>query len=242
MAAVERIGKSASLPLLLAIPGGEFLMGDDDGRPDERPSHRVRVRPFLLARFPVTNQEYVCYLAETGAREPRFWRHERFSQPLQPVVGVSWSEAQAYCAWLSQVTGLRCRLPTEAEREWAAMGGLERPRYPWGDGEPDLVGPWAPGNAGQDRPLPVSDDAPNGFGLCHMGDNVHEWCSDWWDPDYYAVSPVDNPRGAATGWRRASRGGAWRHYLKFSRCSARSSLVPRFRYNDYGFRIAADGD
>jgi iron(II)-dependent oxidoreductase len=74
-----------------------------------------------------------------------------------------------------------------------------------------------------------------------MGDNVHEWCSDWWDPDYYAVSPVDNPTGPATGERRASRGGAWRHHLKFSRCAARSSLPPSFRYNDYGFRVATGG-
>jgi formylglycine-generating enzyme required for sulfatase activity len=156
------------------------------------------------------------------------------------VVGVSWFEAVAYCEWLGGLLGERVRLPTEAEREWAARGGLDHMRYPWGDEEPALVGAWAAGVAGQDRPVRVSDSAPNGFGLCHMVDNVHEWCSDWWDPGYYAVSPRDNPQGPATGTRRASRGGAWRHHLKFCRCSARSSLDPGYRYNDYGFRVAAD--
>jgi len=215
-------------------------MGDDSGELDERPAHHVRVDGFLLARFPVTNREYAQYLEETGAASPRFWHDPRFAEALQPVVGVSWFEAVAYCERLTKQLDKRCRLPTEAEREWAARGGLDAARYPWGEQEPALVGPWAPGRHGQDRPLPVSEAAPNGYGLCHMGDNVHEWCSDWWDAGYYAVSPVDNPLGPANGERRASRGGAWRHHLKFSRCSARSSLPPALRYNDYGFRIAAD--
>lgn len=215
-------------------------MGDDHGRFDERPAHPARVDVFLLGRYPVTNSEYAEYLTANHAEEPRFWLDGRFNASHQPVVGVSWFEAEAYCVWLSELTGTRHRLPTEAEREWAARGGLEGARYPWGDEEPALVGPWAPGAAGQDRPVLVSNAAPNGFGLCHMADNVHEWCSDWWDPSYYAVAPSDNPAGPLTGWRRASRGGAWRHHLKFSRCSARSSLAPRFRYNDYGFRVAMD--
>ncbi len=215
-------------------------MGSDAGQFDESPAHEVAVRAFLLARFPVTNAEYASYLEPSDAKEPRFWQDERFNAAAQPVVGVSWFEAVAYCEWLGTITGTLYRLPTEAEREWAAMGGISRARYPWGNEEPPLTGAWARGSAGQQQPVPVSKGVPNGFGLCHMGDNVHEWCSDWWDPGYYAVSPVDNPRGPESGERRASRGGAWRHDLKFSRCSARSSLPPDYRYNDYGFRVAAD--
>ena len=224
----------------LPIPAGTFLMGDDTGRGDERPAHEVCVDEFVLAKFPVTNRDYAAFLDATAAQSPRFWSDARFNAPLQPVVGVSWIDAVAYCEWLTQRTGRRCRLPTEAEREWASLGGLGPVRYPWGDGEPALEGAWAAGSAGQDRPVPVSDAAPNGYGLCHMVDNVHEWCSDWWDPDYYAVSPTQNPKGPATGSRRASRGGAWRHHLKFCRCASRSSLDPGFRYNDYGFRVAGE--
>lgn len=231
-------------------------MGDDRGRHDEKPAHRVRVSAFALARFPVTNEEYARYLEATGAEEPRFWRVEKFAEPRQPVVGVSWFDAVAYCRWLSSSRadlravpltdtgvvphGRTYRLPTEAEREWAARGGLHGKRYPWGDAEPELVGAWARGAAGQDRPLPVSDANPNGFGLCHIADNVHEWCSDWYSRNYYEVSPVDTPKGPERGERRASRGGAWRHELKFSRNAARSSLAPHLRYNDYGFRVAAE--
>ena len=231
-------------------------MGDDSGRHDERPAHLVRVSAFTLARFPVTNAEYARYLEATGAEEPRFWRDEKFAEPKQPVVGVSWFDAVAYCAFLSgealapavgegmgegAVLPPACayRLPTEAEREWAARGGLLGRRYPWGDEEPALIGAWARGAAGQDRPLPVSDANPNGFGLCHIADNVHEWCSDWYDRAYYEVSPVADPQGPDHGDRRASRGGAWRHELKFSRNAARSSLAPHLRYNDYGFRVAS---
>ena len=81
---------------------------------------------------------------------------------------------------------------------------------------------------------------PNAFGLFVMCENVHEWCADWYDPGYYAVSLVDNPQGPATGTRRASRGGAWRHQIKIARCAARSSIPPEFCYADYGFRVACD--
>ncbi|MEX2372672.1 MAG: SUMF1/EgtB/PvdO family nonheme iron enzyme, partial [Dehalococcoidia bacterium] len=153
-------------------------------------------------------------------------------------------DASEYCAWLSDVLGRLCRLPTEAEREFAARGGLAGALYPWGDA-PWTEGPFAPGAAGTDRPLPVGSTPPNGYGLFHMGENVHEWCSDWYDRAGYPVpegapSPLVDPRGVADGTRRASRGGSWRHRVKVSRSAARSSLGPEQRYNDYGMRVYAD--
>src|SRR5205814_5045168 len=89
-------------------------------------------------------------------------------------------------------------------------------------------------------PEPVATSRPNGYGLFDICENVHEWCSDWYDPLYYGSSPEEDPRGPSSGTRRASRGGAWRHQIKIARCAARSSIPPEFRYADYGFRVASD--
>jgi formylglycine-generating enzyme len=197
------------------MPGGAFLMGQENGRDDERPVHRVTVAPFRMARFQVTNADY-------GAPE----------DPSLPVVSVSWFDAVEFCEKLSRSWGMLVRLPTEAEWEFAARGGIEQQIYPWGDELPTI----APGRF-RDGPEPVGQGAPNAYGLFDMCSNVHEWCSDWYDAEYYAVSPAENPQGPAHGTRRASRGGAWRHRIPVSRCAARSSIPPDFRYADYGFRV-----
>jgi len=217
------------------VPACAFAMGDASGRPDERPVHTVYVSAFRMALLPVTNDEYARFLDATKREPSRFWDDARFNAPDQPVVGVSWFDAVAFCDWLSVCTGDSWRLPTEAEREKAARGGLDGARFPWGDdAAPDG------GRFDQDAPRPAGLSVANGYGLFDMGYNVHEWCADWYDADYYAVSPDGDPRGPAMGTRRASRGGAWRHQIKVSRCAARSSLDPSFRYNDYGFRVVCD--
>jgi formylglycine-generating enzyme len=218
------------------IPAGAFTMGDDAARPDERPAHRVALSAFRIAVLPVTNEDYGGFLAATAGEPPRFWDDPAFNHPRQPVVGVSWYEATAYCDWASLVHGAPVRLPTEAEWERAARGGLDTAAYPWGDQPFDGSG----GRFRQDATWQVGTTPPNGYGIVDIGFNIHEWCSDWYDPGYYAVSPTDDPPGPPTGERRASRGGAWRHAIKVSRCSARSSIPPDYRYNDYGFRVVAE--
>ncbi len=208
----------------MAIPGGEFLMGQSDGRDEERPVHKVRVAPFRLARYQVTNAEYAAF------------RKIEFDCASKPVTSVNWFDAMEFCRWLSAQWGLPVRLPTEAEWEFAARGGLQEKLYPWGD-EPVTARPRY-GDRWHAGPEPVGETPPNGYGLFDMCENVHEWCSDWYDPLYYVVSPEENPRGPETGTRRASRGGAWRHHIKIARCAARSSIPPEFRYADYGFRVA----
>ena len=219
------------------LPGGTFRMGSP-ARPDEQPLRDVRLDPFAVAPAPVTNAEYAAFLEASGHEAPRFWEEPRFNAPGCPVVGVSWFDAVAYCEWLGRLLGRRCRLPSEAEREYAARGGVEGVAFPWGN-EPWEEGPFALGSAGMDRPQPVGSSPPNGFGLYHMAENVHEWCSDWYAAGYDAAD-LDNPRGPAEGERRASRGGSWRHRVKVTRSAARSSLPPDRRYNDYGFRVYAD--
>jgi formylglycine-generating enzyme required for sulfatase activity len=216
------------------IPEGWFLMGSDEGHDDERPVHRVWVDAFELAVWPVTRQEYDVFLQATGHVRPRDWSTE-LTGPDLPVVGVSWVDCQAYCAWRAGA-GEAVRLPTEAEWERAARGGREGGRYPWGDAIPN----WIPeGGRGPLRaPWPVTLGEPNPFGLYGIAANVHEWCADWYAADYYAVSAERDPAGPPTGIRRVSRGGSWRHAVTISTCAARSRLDPSFRYTDYGFRLA----
>ena len=214
-------------------------MGNDGGRADERPAHRVELEPFRAAVRPVSNAEYAAFVEASGREAAPFVQDERFSQPLQPVAGVSWHDAVAYCAWLSAETGVSVRLPTEAEREFAALGGLEAADWTWGNEAPESIEALRE-IVRLERPHIPGPKCANGNGLLCMVDNLHEWCSDWYDPAYYACSPEVSPRGAAAGRRRASRGGSWRHQVKFNRISARSSLDPSFRYNDYGFRAYAD--
>ena len=196
-------------------------MGSEDGQDNERPVHRVWVDGFRLAECQVTNQEYASFMQASGAERPPLWDDANFNHPQQPVVAISWFEAARYCEWLSGKQGAHYRLPTEAEWERAASGGLVSPRTPWGETVPageipegPLAGPWRTGCG-----------RPNPYGLCDMGTVVHEWCADWRRPG-----------------RRASRGGSWRHAIRWSSPSASSSLPPTFRYSDYGFRPLRDLD
>jgi formylglycine-generating enzyme required for sulfatase activity len=223
------------LPHLVPIPGGAFRMGSDDGPLIERPVHEVEVDGFHMGVTPVTRFQYARFLSAAGHSPPPTWDDPLYADPLQPAVSVSWHDAETYCKWLSELTGQPFRLPTEAEREHAARGGREGLRYPWGDDYPDLATAYGPQAWG--RPLPVGCGDPNGFGLFNMADTVHEWCLDYYDPDYYAVSPRHDPAGPANGPRRVARGGAWRHQVPVSRCSHRTSLPPDRTFTDFGFRV-----
>jgi sulfatase modifying factor 1 len=200
-------------------------MGQNDGRDEERPAHRVLVRPVRICRFQVTNAHFAAFRASA------------FECATLPVTSVNWFDAVSFCEWLSREWGMAVRLPTEAEWEFAARGGLEQKLYPWGDEPVTSRDGYA--DRWRNGPEPVGTSLPNGYGLFDICENVHEWCSDWYDPLYYAVSPADDPRGPSSGTRRASRGGAWRHQIKIARCAARSSIPPEFRYADYGLRIVA---
>jgi len=249
-------------PAMVRIPEGWFLMGtepgkgddkgdgkDDDnavpgqpGQDNERPVHRVWLDAFDLAACQVTNADYARFLAaegrHQGRRPPQHWDDPNFSHPEQPVVAPSWFDAVAYCAWLSALTHKRYRLPTEAEWERAARGGAEQKLYPWGDEPLESLANYA--WRWKTAPECVARAEKNAYGLFDIGANVHEWCSDWFDADYYRVSPERNPQGPATGKRKSSRGGSWRHQTKVARCAARSSIPPEFQYADYGFRVARD--
>jgi len=221
------------VPATVEVPAGSFVMGSSAGRPDEAPPHPVMVSAFRLGRTPVTNAQYAPFLEAGRSSAPRWWGNAAFGAPDQPVVGVTWLEACAYARWLTETAGGSWRLPTEAEWERAARGGLAGAATAWGPALPPgevpsgpLAGPWAVGRG-----------TANGYGLLDPGTVVHEWCLDWYDANYYASSPSLAPRGPEKGERRSSRGGSWRHHVRWSPPSARSSLPPTLRYADYGFRV-----
>ena len=214
---------------LVEVPPGWFWMGWEGGQAGARPRHRVWVDRFAIARAPVTNRDYAVFLEESGIAAPPWWEDPRFNDPEQPVVGVSWFDATLFCQWLSHHEGAPHRLPTEAEWEKAARGGLEDARFPWGEDRP------SPDTFG--RPARPAETPANPLGLLALSGVCHEWCLDWEDETYYARSPDRNPRGPETGGRRVSRGGAWRHQDPWSPVAHRSSLPPGLRYSDYGFRV-----
>lgn len=209
-------------------------MGSNGGRPDEQPVHEVEVGPFRIGRTPVTRAQYAPFVAAGLTVLPPWWSDQTFADLDQPVVGATWHEAVAFAEWLSRGSGGMWRLPTEAEWERAMRGGIEGAPTAWGESVPagevpdgPLSGPWRVGRG-----------TPNGYGVCDPGTVVHEWCADWYGPAYYASAPGLDPRGPEEGTRRSSRGGSWRHRIRWSPPSARSSLLPDLRYADYGFRLA----
>jgi formylglycine-generating enzyme len=225
-------------PRMCSIPEGYFQMGCETGRDDEKPVHRVWVGAFQLAAFQTTNAQYARFLEAMGHAPPSPWNDPDFNHPEHPVVAVSWFEAEAYCRWLSDGKDRTFRLPTEAEWERAARGGLEGELYPWGNCQPEDVPDYA--SRWKCGPEKVGLHAPNSYGLFNLADNVHEWCADWYDASYYSISPERNPQGPPSSPRRASRGGSWRHHIKVTRTAARSSVPPQLKYADYGFRVAAN--
>jgi formylglycine-generating enzyme required for sulfatase activity len=257
------------LPRLALIPAGEFLMGSADGEEDERPVHAVHVDDFLIGIQPVTNAEYALFVRDTGHRAPSIYeiplvvgvggieRQRVFRQTAapyewvksepspdrlhHPVTLVRYDDASAYCAWLAAVTGRAFRLPTEAEWEKAARGGVESKRYPWGDeigprNANFLADPDARSSSGTTK---CQTYPPNDFGLFDMAGHVWEWVQDWYSPAYYAASSARNPAGPPRGQLRVLRGGGWlASDARMLACSHRHKVPPDTYSYGIGFRVA----
>ena len=240
-------------------------MGAADADADERPVHRVYVSEFFIGRFEVTNDEYARFiratghpaptlrtlpLVATGGRDamfkelaaPYLWKD--YSPPAghgtNPVVLVSFDDAVAYCSWLSEATERAVRLPTEAEWEKAARGGIEGRRYPWGDDIDSsrcnfLEDPSAKNRRGT---KPAGTYPPNAFGLCDVVGNVWEWVSDWYGTEYYGGGEMKDPCGPSNGSMRIVRGGSWvNDDVTMLRCAYRHKVPPDTYAYSIGFRI-----
>jgi len=216
---------------LVLISGGEFLMGsppDEVGRFDnEGPQRRVKVSPFWLGRYPVTNEQYGRFLSENphiGMPSSRAAR--RFNQAHQPVVGVSWNEARAFAEWAGG------RLPTEAEWEYACRAGTARARY-----EEDLDSiAWYSDNSDNVTP-PVGEKKPNAWGLHDMLGNIYEWCSDWFGNYSPDEALVIDPQGPRVGSNKVIRGGYFGSLARYVRAAARNALGPSSASLSVGFRL-----
>jgi sulfatase modifying factor 1 len=203
------------------------------------------------------------YNKETGKldteRNPKHtWRDTGFPQnDDHPVVDVSWNDAVAFCKWLGRKEGKTYRLPTEAEWEYACRAGTTT-RYWSGDDPESLVKianiydqssakvfpEWSKfalkGDDGFPFTAPVGSFRPNAFGLYDMHGNVWQWCSDWYGEDYYAKSPVDDPKGPPPARQHVRRGGAWHSWAMYVRSSFRNYNTPQSRYFNLGFRVVRE--
>jgi formylglycine-generating enzyme required for sulfatase activity len=233
--------------VMVRVPAGTFTMGSSE-YDDEKPVHDVYVDEFWIDKYEVTNRQYKRFCDATDRSyplDPDFLGMPNYfeNKPEYPVVNVSWEDAQAYCAWAGK------RLPTEAEWEKAARGTDSR-KYPWGNAAPSgsrcnyadkrTDYSWRDRNAddGYARTAPVGT-FPAGaspYGCQDMAGNVWEWCSDWYDKDYYGNTAKNNPGGPSSGSSRVIRGGSWICHATNLRCSDRFDSDPASRHYNLGFR------
>ncbi|MDP6995881.1 MAG: formylglycine-generating enzyme family protein [Candidatus Poribacteria bacterium] len=235
---------------MVLIPGGSFQMGDhfNEGTAWERPVHKVKLDGFYMDSHEITVGQFKRFLKESGYKPEavkrgwdinRLWNEVKKWSPTDkhPVVYVSWNDATAYAKWSGK------RLPTEAEWEYAARGGRVGKRYPWGDDKKvarDCANYSDTGGRDKwSKCAPVGSFKPNGYGLYDMAGNVWEWCQDWYDGNYYTISPAENPPGPGTGKRRVLRGGHWYNNTSLLRVAYRANSSPDNRYNSYGFRCVS---
>ncbi len=233
---VESVVPTAIIPETAMIPPGSFWMGgnvaDKFANDTERPRRRVELSAsFLLGAKPVTVGEFRRFRPDHDPGDPPDW----------PVVNASWRDAGAYCAWMSETTGLRWRLPSEAEWEYAARAGSETP-YPWGDdittAQANYYYSESGARIGPGRRTVPGECPPNAWGVFDMPGNVNEWVADAWHPNY-AGAPADAApwtEGAEHGLR-VLRGGAWDYLPRLLRVSWRDALPEQTRRDNTGFRV-----
>ncbi|MBN2431699.1 MAG: formylglycine-generating enzyme family protein [Acidobacteria bacterium] len=224
------------------LPPGEFMMGSDQGAPNERPVHRVQItRGYYLQTTELTQRQWTAVM---GTRPWEAVRHAP-SGPDYPAVGVSWEDARAFVAALSEKSGRTYRLPTEAEWEYACRAGTTTEFY-YGDERSGLGDyGWYVDNTvrvGLEHAQPVARKKPNAWGLYDMHGNVWEWCADHFSEDYYARSPLADPAGPESGYPRVLRGGAYDQPPRYCRSAIRIKYFADNSYAYIGFRILAEAE
>jgi formylglycine-generating enzyme required for sulfatase activity len=227
---------------MVHVPSGEFKMGTNNGGSYEQPVHSVNLDAYWIDQTEVTNSMYARCVSAGTCQAPdslqsnfrsNYYGNSQYDN--YPVIYVDWNAAHFYCKWAG------VRLPTEAEWEKAARSGDER-TYPWGNQNPTCsFANFGRGSLGCVGDTSVAGGNPAGaspYGALDMVGNVEEWVADWYDPDYYAISPSTNPQGPASGLGRVLRGGMWGSSESGIRTSSRSWTGPTRSGNGIGFRCA----
>lgn len=214
--------------VMVHVPAGEFMMGSNDGRDDEKPVHKVKIeQAFYMGKFPVTQGQYKAVMGENPS-------HFKGDVNL-PAESMTWSQAKEFCEKLYQITKQEFRLPSEAEWEYACRAGTST-KYCWGDGMEDFRC-WYDGNSG-DKTHPVDEkvnEHMNPFGLCDMHGNVWEWCEDSWEGNY-KISRTQKPFKNQSSLR-VVRGGSWYTRADYVRSAYRGYDVTTTRNYYLGFRL-----
>jgi len=242
-------------PPMVLVEAGEFVRGSKESK-DAKPVRQIYLDEFMIGKYLVTNAEFKEFIKDGGYEnkdywtpegwqwrekenisEPRSYHDRMWNGPNFPVVGVSWYEAAAYAAWLSKKTSHKYQLPTEAQWEKAARGSRGF-QYPWGNEfdknkcnsyESELL---------RTSPVGIFPSGKSPYGCMDMAGNVWEWCSDWYDENFYKESPKENPMGPADGSFRVLRGGSWVFVAPYCRAASRFDALPADRLVHVGFRLS----
>jgi formylglycine-generating enzyme len=226
---------------MVTIPGGPFVRGTTNGGFDEQPQRTLALETFSIDRYEVTNHQYQQFVLATGHRKAgppsRYAKSiSKMRGPNQPVVYVSWDDANEYCRWKGK------RLPTEAEWE-KAMRGTDARLWPWGNQEKPNGANWARVQDGHEVSARVgsfsTDKSP--YGVMDGAGNVMEWVADWYQEAYYKEAPDKDPPSPEFGTFRVMRGGGYTTTGGDIRITSRSKMVPDFRDETIGFRCAISG-
>ena len=227
---------------MIFVEGGTFKMGatseqGSDADSDEKPVHSVTIDSYYIAETEVTQAQWYAVMGTTIYQQ-RDKANSSWSMygvgDNNPMYYVSWEEAQEFCRRLSQLTGKRYALPTEAQWEYAARGGNKSKGYKYSGSNAIGNVAWYDNNSSS-KTHSVKQKSPNELGLYDMSGNVWEWCNDWYGS--YSSSSQTNPTGPSSGSDRVIRGGSWDYFAGFCRVSDRDSLDPSGRFGDLGFRL-----
>lgn len=234
----EKIEKNGVVIEMVSIPAGTFTMGSPEsevGRGKDETQHQVTLSAFKMSKYEVTFEQYDLFCDATGRSKPD---DEGWGRDNRPVINVSWNDATAFAKWMG------CRLPTEAEREYACRAGTTTPfstgnnlttsqanyngKYPYNN---NAKGEY------REKTMPVGSFAANAYGLFDMHGNVWEWCSDWYGD--YSTSAQTNPTGPSSGSDRVRRGGGWITFARDCRSASRFNYSPDSRNSYIGIRLVS---